>query len=103
MDGPLSTIPEQVPQNGLYVQRRQHGGDSYGGSYTSYQDGATLLPVRKSAPHNVFDVPTNILLEHLTQPSPVDLRGTCGCILLCKVGCHREGDRRATPLPGECD
>lgn len=35
---------EQVPQNGLYVQRRQHGGDSYGGSYTSYQDGATLLP-----------------------------------------------------------
>ena len=27
------------------MQRRQHGGDSYGGSYTSYQDGATLLPV----------------------------------------------------------
>lgn len=36
---------EQIPQDGLYVQRRQHGGGGGGGgSYTSYQDGATLLP-----------------------------------------------------------
>jgi len=31
---------EQLPQDALYVQRRQHGGPSYG----SYDDGAHLLP-----------------------------------------------------------
>jgi len=39
---------EQIPQDAVYVQRRQHGGGggggSYGGSYTSYQDGSQLLP-----------------------------------------------------------
>ena len=57
-------------------------------------------PIALSKMHSV---PTIYLSEHPPQPPPVDMRGTGGRILFCKVGRHREGDSGATPLLGGCD